>query len=375
MSHLQSSPPNQLQAAFQSRSWMVLPSLLLALLVFLAWRGVPGPDLVVYGGTPQGVMAAVAASRQGLHVLLLEPGPQLGGVVVRSWLATLDDTQDAQGHSLYGGLYAEFYRSTGSNRNVDTGQAERVLWRMLRRAQVEVRLNSTVERGAGAVRLEHGWIRSIGVHHLVDGRRFAAPAFIDATDTASLAAQSGAAFTLGRQDGGLDRKQMAATLILRLGGVNWDSLEQALTREQHSSHDLVGFDRHGAYGFGPLVSAYLPSQSQLHLRGLNIARQNDGSLLVNALLIAGVDGTNEASVHRAYQRAAREAQKVMAFLRRADDKTFGRARLLGVAPELYLRETRHVIGLQRLHADDALRGQSGPDSVATGGYPFDSTLR
>jgi hypothetical protein len=356
------------------QSWALLPSLLFALLLFLAWRGVPGPDLVVYGGTPQGVMASVAASRQGLHVILLEPGPQLGGVVVRSWLATLDDTQDAQRHSLYGGLYAEFYRLTGSNRNVDTGQAEQVLWRMLRRAHVEVRLNTTLQSVPGGVQRAHGQVISITVGRLLNERRFAAPAFIDATDTASLAAQSGASFTLGRQDGGLDRKQMAATLVLKIGGIDWVSLEQALTTEQDTYHDLVGFDERGAYGFGPLVSGYVASQSQIHLRGLNIARQDDGSLLVNALLIAGVDGTSEASVDQAYQRAAHEAQHVMAFLRRADDKTFGHARLLGVAPELYLRETRHLIGQQRLHADGVLLGQSGPDSVATGGYPLDGQV-
>jgi hypothetical protein len=356
------------------RFWALLPTLLLAVLVLLAWRGVPKPDLVVYGGTPQGVMAAVAAARQGLHVTLLVPGPQLGGVVVRSWLATLDDTEDAQKRSLYGGLYAEFYRLSGSNRNVDVGRAEQVLWRMLRGAHVEVRLNTALAAVPGAVQLADGQIRSVAVWHLLDGRRYSAPTFIDASDTADLAVHAGAAFTLGRQDGGLDHKQMAATLVLKLGGVNWFSLQRALAREQQQTHGFVGFDQHGAYGFGPLTSAYVPSTPQMKLRGLNIARQDDGSLLINALLIAGVDGTSEASVQRAYRRAAREAQHVVAFLRRADEQTFGGARLLGVAPELYLRETRHLIGQQRLHADEALLGLAGPDSVATGGYPLDGQI-
>jgi FAD dependent oxidoreductase len=356
------------------RLWALLPTLLLAVLALLAWRGVPKPDLVVYGGTPQGVMAAVAAARQGLHVTLLVPGPQVGGVVVRGWLATLDDTEDAQHRSLYGGLYAEFYRRTGNNRNVDVGRAEQALWKMLRRAHVEVRLNTALEPAPDAVQAAAGQIRSIAVRHQLNGRRFTAPAFIDATDTADLAARAGAAFTLGRQDGGLDQKQMAATLVLKLGGVNWVSLQRALAREQQTYHGFVGFDHRGAYGFGPLTSGYVPGTPQMRLRGLNIARQNDGTLLVNALLIAGVDGTSEASIQQAYGQAAREAQQVVAYLRRADAQTFGRARLLGVAPELYLRETRHLIGQQRLHADEALLGSAGPDSVATGGYPLDGQI-
>nr|WP_253665008.1 FAD-dependent oxidoreductase [Thermus scotoductus] len=38
-------------------------------------------DLVVYGATPQGVTAAVAAAQEGLKVLLLEPGRGVGGVL------------------------------------------------------------------------------------------------------------------------------------------------------------------------------------------------------------------------------------------------------------------------------------------------------
>jgi len=39
---------------------------------------VPSADLVVYGGTASGVMTAYSAAREGLHVVLLEPGVHLG---------------------------------------------------------------------------------------------------------------------------------------------------------------------------------------------------------------------------------------------------------------------------------------------------------
>jgi len=89
------------QPAGASRFLNWLPSLLFVTLVVLAWFAPREPDVVVYGGTPQGVTAALAASRQGLRVTLVVPGPQLGGVLVRGWLATLDDTDDASHHSLY----------------------------------------------------------------------------------------------------------------------------------------------------------------------------------------------------------------------------------------------------------------------------------
>jgi flavin-dependent dehydrogenase len=38
-------------------------------------------DVVVYGGTAGGVMAAVSAAREGLNTALLEPGHHIGGMV------------------------------------------------------------------------------------------------------------------------------------------------------------------------------------------------------------------------------------------------------------------------------------------------------
>ncbi|RTI39034.1 hypothetical protein CSW16_06455, partial [Thermus scotoductus] len=43
----------------------------LLVLLGLAWAQY---DLVVYGATPQGVAAAVAAAQEGLKVALVEPG-------------------------------------------------------------------------------------------------------------------------------------------------------------------------------------------------------------------------------------------------------------------------------------------------------------
>jgi len=38
-------------------------------------------DVLVYGATPSGIMAATAAAREGVSVLLIEPSHHLGGMV------------------------------------------------------------------------------------------------------------------------------------------------------------------------------------------------------------------------------------------------------------------------------------------------------
>ena len=64
----------------------------------------PQVDLVVYGATASGVMTAYAASREGLHVILLEPGHHVGGMVTGGLSAT-----DLGKFQIIGGYAREFY--------------------------------------------------------------------------------------------------------------------------------------------------------------------------------------------------------------------------------------------------------------------------
>ncbi len=64
-------------------------------------------DVVVYGGTPAGVMAAVAAARYGLSVALVEPRTHVGGVVSGGLVATDIGTRET-----VGGLADDFLKRT-----------------------------------------------------------------------------------------------------------------------------------------------------------------------------------------------------------------------------------------------------------------------
>jgi flavin-dependent dehydrogenase len=99
-------------------------------------------DVVVYGGTAGGVMAAVNAARAGMRVALLEPGRHLGGMVSGGLSAT-----DVGKKEVIGGYALEFYLRAG--RRYDMAQygqeaawmmephvAEEILRQMLREAGV-----------------------------------------------------------------------------------------------------------------------------------------------------------------------------------------------------------------------------------------------
>src|SRR5215831_1926509 len=79
-------------------------------------------DLVVYGGTAGGVMTAVSGAREGLKVVLLEPGAHLGGMATGGLSRT-----DFGKKEVIGGDALEFYWRVG--RKYDIGRyAQDVAW-------------------------------------------------------------------------------------------------------------------------------------------------------------------------------------------------------------------------------------------------------
>jgi hypothetical protein len=335
-----------------------------ALLWVLAGCAAPRSyDVLVYGGTPQGVSCAVAAARQGLRVVLVSPTPEVGGQITRAWVATLDLARDSRGRPLQGGLFAEFHRRMGGRISLDVGQAEAALQDMLRQSGAELFTGWQLFR----VDLDQGRAGFL----TEQGRRsLAARFFVDASDTARLALAAGAPFTTGREDTGLDSRCMAASLIFSLRGVDWHGLQRLVAEERRRYRNNAGMASRTVWGLGRLASGYTPSDpTRFHLRGLNCALQDEGQVLVNALILRGL--SPDADLEALRDQVRPEVERVVDYLRRAAPGAFGAARLEALAPALYVRESRHLVGLYRMHAEDLLYGRDFPDGVAVGGYPLD----
>src|SRR5215813_7189070 len=67
-------------------------------------REVETADIVIYGGTSSGIIAAIQAERMGKRVVLIEPSTHLGGLTTGGLGAT-----DIGNKSAIGGLAREFY--------------------------------------------------------------------------------------------------------------------------------------------------------------------------------------------------------------------------------------------------------------------------
>lgn len=196
-----------------------LVALLLPVLSLLAGEPVVH-DLVVYGGNAAGVAAAVQASRLGASVVLLEPGPALGGLTTGGLGAT-----DVGDKRVVGGLAREFYqrvhdhylqpsawsRETRSDylprHPLNVTEATRQHWffeprvatavidALVREAAVTVHLRARLDRSR---RVERSGARLTSIT-LVDGRVFRGRSFIDATYEGDLLAAAGVSYTIGRE--------------------------------------------------------------------------------------------------------------------------------------------------------------------------------
>jgi hypothetical protein len=158
-------------------------------------------DLVVYGGTASGIVTAYSASREGLRVVLLEPGTHLGGMVTGGLSAT-----DVGDFTVIGGNAREFYLraashyglpdlNNGTNWLSEPHVSEEVLLAMLHEAHVKVYLHERLR--------EHDGVRRSGTSILSltteDGKQWEAKVFADCSYEGDLMAQAKVSYTWGRE--------------------------------------------------------------------------------------------------------------------------------------------------------------------------------
>jgi hypothetical protein len=196
---------------------------------------------------------------------------------------------------------------------------------------------------------------------------------IDATDDGDVAALAGAPFAIGRP-GKVpgERWTQAATLIVRLGPVNWEMMVADIRARLLDGAEPFGWGNAGksTWAYADEAARFVPKNQRTFLYPLNLALQDDGSVLLNALNIAGVDGLRPASVAEGRAIAIAELPGLVAHLRDSVPG-FLHTTVLDYAPAMYIRETRHLSGLYTLTADDILTERFFDDRIAVASYPID----
>src|SRR3954452_3012068 len=168
---------------------------------FLLQGAVHDFDVVVYGGTAGGAIAAVSAAREGLKTALLEPGRHVGGMVSGGlgWA-------DYGKKEVIGGDALEVFLRVGRHYQLqrhgheigwlhEPGVGERILRGMMKDAGVTLFEQSRIQEKNG-VRKTGTTLSEI---ILENGDRFRAKVFIDSSYEGDLMAQSGITYAYGRE--------------------------------------------------------------------------------------------------------------------------------------------------------------------------------
>jgi len=347
-------------------SLAIVSTLLMSIPAAVSAQSNQPPDVVVVGGTPSGVAAAVAAGRRGLHVELDVAGEALGGVVSDGMMDQWDLNTGPAGETIERGIFAELVAQLGdafTPERAEAALAELVLLTPnvdlhFGRIPVAVLVEPT-SAGRFVTRIDfstkHGTRSSV------------APFIVDATEDGDVAALAGAHYNIGRQDLGTDTAMQAATMMFSLHGVDAHALA--------AGYDVSRFGPGGAmgarvWGFSSLLRDYHPTDPRVMVRDLNFGLARDGEVTVNAIDVFRVDGLDPRSVAAATTLAKAEAPRLLAFLR-ARVPGLENAEIARFARTMYIRETRHVLGLAYLTAADVLNGREPGDAIGLSSYPLD----
>jgi hypothetical protein len=167
-------------------------------------------DLVVYGGTPAGVTAAIQGAKMGRKAILVSFNHHVGGLTSGGLTAT-----DVGKKASIGGLSLEFYTRIGSISNFGSGAAEVLYRAMLEEAGVTVLLGRPLE----SVHMEGTRLDAITME---TGERIRGAVFVDATYEGDLYAAAGVSYQVGREP----RSAYNENLAGQWQEVSWENVYQ-----------------------------------------------------------------------------------------------------------------------------------------------------
>lgn len=326
-------------------------------------------DVIVAGTDPEGVMAAISAARNGLKVLLTDTRPQktLGGLMTLGWLNSLDLNKSPRisktfpSPYLNRGLFHEWYGYIEGT-SFDVKRAANAFHKMVL-DEPNIHLVLSAKRMEPIVDNQ----RIIGMQiETEDGKLLTiqAGAVIDATQDADIAVAAGVPYTYGREDIGDPHVNMAVTLVIKISGVT-DEVWRKMR-----SYKGVGSDERSIWGYAEAREYPSSNPERVKMRSLNIGRQDDNTILINSMQIFGVNPLDPDSVKEGLEIGRKEAPLIVDFLKKRFTP-FRNVNFAGTAPELYVRESRHIVGEYRLRIVDLLENRDHPDAIAYGSYDVD----
>ena len=322
-----------------------------------------GFDVIVAGAGPAGVIAAVAAAREGARTLLIERYGFVGGMSTSALVTPISEFRVA-GRQHIGGIPLELMRRSGvlggAELDRDSGNWP-VHDEVLKLAAQRLLLESGVTLlfhtwFAGAIVADDERISHVLVQNKAGRSAYACDVVIDCTGDADVVRAAGLPTTKG------DVLQ-PASLWFQLGGVDTDALE---------------------YVFGDAVDGILPVSEPIRRRLAELHEAGEvplfGGPWINRFFHDGFVSINvlreptDASDPERFtvtETSLREKMHSLIDTLRREFPEFRDAWLSKSGVQTGVRETHHIVGLYELTKDDVTDPKAFPDTVAKGAHTID----
>jgi hypothetical protein len=327
-------------------------------------------EVVVLGGGPAGIAAAVAAAHAGRRTLLIERYGFLGGMgtaagvtnfcglhanvhgkmhrVVRGVASELLDRIDQLGglnapHLILGKILAQAY---------DTAAYKIAADDLLAAQKVELLFHAL---GAGIVMHDEKRIDALLVETKAGRQAVRALTFIDCSGDGDLAAWAGARYEIGDNNGSM----LYPSMMFRLNGIDperageaWRTIPALMEQAEAA----------GTHHFPRKAAIVRPQRSAIEWR-VNFTQlaRADG---------AAINGLEPDDLTRGEIDGRRQAVKAFNFLRTVPG--FEKSYIVDLPPQLGIRETRRIVGGYMLSGEDVLGCTSFEDSIGVNGWPIES---
>jgi glycine/D-amino acid oxidase-like deaminating enzyme len=316
-------------------------------------------DLIVAGGGPAGVAAAVAAARLGADVLLIEHYGFLGGMSTAGFVFPFM-SHWAGDRPIIGGIWGEMidrlqrypygYKASthlGMRHFGFDPEALKTIWlAMCLDVGVKLHLHTFI---ADALVEDHR-IKGVVTHSKSGCEAVRGKLVIDCTGDGDVAARAGAPYAVGRTEDGL---VMPMSLHFRMGGVD---MRRMPTREEINA--LYARDKAASLLSNPRENVLwfdTPHPDQVHFNTTRLLR---------------FLGTSRDDLTAAEIEGRRQVEEMVGWLVQTVPG-FEKAYLLMTAPQVGVRESRRILGEHVVTEDELFHETIYPDAIALSAYPVD----
>ncbi len=332
-------------------------------------------DVIVAGGGTAGMIAGLAAARNGAKTLVIERMGYMGGQFT-GFMNTCCEPCDRL-KRIIGGIAYEYLQTIDAMGGVENPDYTKDQYILYDSERAKAAIVSMYEKEPNVSTL----YLTMVTRAIMDGKKLIgliienksgrqavfAKQFIDATGDADLLEYTGASYEELPPE-----KYHPASLLAKISNVDVKKLSEyyAAHPELQKGEKYLGYRSHaGFYGFRlaeELEGIELPEEIE-YLRDwfvLYYSTPNPNEIILNMTGTTALDGTDADAVTKGTNQAIKKLWQVLPLFQKYVPG-FEHAFIAATAPTLGVRESRKVIGGLKLTRDMVLSGTKHPDAICS----------